>query len=53
MCGAVYWYNRRKCDGLKSEKKLGSHSWDKRVNMVIFGVSIFETRWGGGVQRVC
>ena len=35
--------NRRRCDDLKLENKLGTHSWDKRVNLIFYGVSDVET----------
>ena len=30
------------CDDIKLDKKLGTHSWRKRVNLGIFGVSIVD-----------
>ena len=32
-----------RCDVINLEKKLNSNSWDKRVNMSIFGISVFCT----------
>ena len=39
----VNWYNRRRCDNLKLEKNLSNHSLEKRVNLSIFGISVFDT----------
>ena len=39
---SVEWYNRRSCDDIKSEKKLGTHCWYWCVNMSVFGVSVVE-----------
>ena len=36
-------HNRRKCDNLKLEMKLGTHIWEKLVNLSIFGVSVVYT----------
>ena len=36
----VEWDNRRSCDDIKSEKKLGTHCWDWCVIMSVFGVSV-------------
>ena len=42
-CSGIEEQNRRRCDDLKWENKLGTCSWDKRVNMGIFGVSVVDT----------
>ena len=40
---AVGLHNRRRCDDLNSEKKLGTNSWGKRFNLSIFDVSFVDT----------
>ena len=40
---AVDQNNRRRCDDIKLEKKMGTHIWYKRVNLSIFGVSFVDT----------
>ena len=32
-----------RCNDLKLEKKLVNHSWDKSVNLIVFGVYIVDT----------
>ena len=40
---AIYQNNKRKCNYIKLEKKLGTHSWDHQVNLSTFGVSVVDT----------
>ena len=42
-CSAIDMYNIRRCDYLKLEENLGTHSWDKRINTSILGVSVVDT----------
>ena len=42
-CIAINRKNQRRCDDLKLEKKLGTHSWDHRVNLGVFGVTVIDT----------
>ena len=41
-CTSVEQNNRRRCDDIKLEKNLGTHSWYGRVNLSIFGVYIVD-----------
>ena len=42
-CAAVDKHNRHRQDTLKLEKKVETHSWDKRVNFSILGICIVDT----------
>ena len=42
-CSAFELHNRIRCDDMKLENKLGTNSWDKHVDLSIFGVSVVET----------
>ena len=42
-CSAIERYNIRRCDDIKLEKNPGTRSWDKCVNMSIFGIAFVET----------
>ena len=40
---STYGHNQRRCDDINLDKKLGTHSWDWRVNMIIFGIYVVNT----------
>ena len=37
---AIEWNNRRRCNDIKLDNKLGIHSWYQRVNMIVSGVYV-------------
>ena len=42
-CSKIVQNNQIRCNDLKLEKKLGTHSWGRRVNLSIFSVSVVDT----------
>ena len=43
ICSVIDRHNRRRCNDIKLEKKLGTHDWDRRVNMIICDVSVVDS----------
>jgi Transposase IS4 len=41
-CGKIDQHNRTRQDTLQIERKLQTNSWDKRVNMTLFGMTIVD-----------
>ena len=42
-CGVIDQHNRHHQDNLKTEKKLETKKWDKRVNLTIFSMIVVDT----------
>ena len=43
VCGKIDQSNRTRQDNLDIKKILGTHRWDKRVNLSIFGIELVDT----------
>ena len=42
-CGRIDQHNRVRQDGLKMERKFGTHDWSKRINLTLLSVCFVET----------